>query len=96
MTTLDDIKNFTLSQLENTAWKGKLDRLFVVFPDGAELAEDGEADGADEADVDELAVAEAGGAVVHLLRRRQAQRLAQRGVGQEQPNQELETKRSHE
>ena len=63
------------------------------FPDGAELAEYGEADGADEPDVDELAVAEAGGAVVHLLRRGEAQRLAERRVGEEQPNQELKRDR---
>ena len=69
---------------------GRLEHGVARGADGAELAEDGEADGAHEANVDELAVAEAGGAVVHLFRRREAQRLPEGRVGEEQPDQELE------
>ena len=46
---------------------GRLEHGVTRGADGAELAEDREAHGADEAHVDQLAVAEAGGAVVHLL-----------------------------
>jgi len=52
----------------------------------AELAEDGQADGTDEPNVDQLPVAEAGGSVVDLGGRGQAQLApAKARVGQEGP-----------
>ena len=58
--------------------------------DWVESAEYGEADGAHEAHVHQLAVAEAGGSVVHLDGGRGAEHAPGGGAGQEQPREVLQ------
>ena len=57
--------------------------------DGREGAEDGETDGADEADVDEVAVTKTGGAIVHVVGRGKREFLAESRTRQEHPHQIL-------
>ena len=58
---------------------------------GTKLAEDGETDGANEADVDQLSVTETGGAVVDLRGRRKTQLASSEiRIRQECPEEKLE------